>query len=187
MPSNELNASAIFMDDVGVMSDPALRAHEWPRLVAEFFVPVLGGRPEQWSEANPVVFRSLEPTLAIGPGESNYIKCYRARQITWLRGMAAYVGVSAPIDDHACALLARKATDYITQRARTEYQGVKAVGARLIDEKPGLWRQLSGTVGKKGHPTESWPQSPRLNRGKLSVGGRLWIRTTDPSLIRTVL
>ena len=37
---------------------------------------------------------------------------------------------------------------------------------------------------------QSWRPAapvPRPNRGKLSLSGRLWTRTTDPSLIRTVL
>ena len=122
---------AIFLDDVGVISDPAVRAHEWPRFVAEFFAPLLGGPPERWSEANPIVYRSLEPTLVVGPGESDYITWFRDRHITWLRGMAAYVGVSAPIEDDACALLARKATEYITERVRAEYHGVNAAVTRL--------------------------------------------------------
>ncbi len=131
MPNSELRVSVIFLDDVGVISDPALRAIEWPKLVGEFFTPLLGGRPEQWSEANSVVFRRFEPDLLVGPKGTDYLTWFRARHIAWMRGMAEYVGVSAPVEDEACALLARKATEYVSERARSEYQDVRGALARL--------------------------------------------------------
>ncbi len=35
--------TALFIDDGGVLNDNALRGPQWQRLVAEFFVPALGG------------------------------------------------------------------------------------------------------------------------------------------------
>jgi hypothetical protein len=52
----------LFLDDGGVMNDNRLRGPQWQRLVAEFFVPRLGGTQEAWSEANRIVIsRLLEP------------------------------------------------------------------------------------------------------------------------------
>lgn len=45
----------VFLDDGGVMNDNSQRALQWQRLVSEFFVPLLGGTPDAWIEANRVV------------------------------------------------------------------------------------------------------------------------------------
>jgi hypothetical protein len=49
----------MFLDDGGVINDPAVRRAQWYPLVAEFFVPRLGGTPEAWSAANQQVNRRM--------------------------------------------------------------------------------------------------------------------------------
>ena len=51
----------IFLDDGGVMNDNRLRGTQWQRMVAEFFVPKLGGTLEAWTAANyQVITRMLD-------------------------------------------------------------------------------------------------------------------------------
>jgi len=116
---------ALFIDDGGVMSDNALRGTEWPRLVAEFFVPILGGDHASWVKANKVVFRHLEPTLTAGPHHQDYGEWIDAYRVLWLKEMADYVGVAAPSDDAQCLELAWQASDYITQQVHASYAGTR--------------------------------------------------------------
>src|SRR5689334_9804797 len=89
----------IFLDDGGVMNDNRKRGPQWQYLVSEFFVPLLGGTPEAWMEANrSVVNRLLEPvawqTRLLSA--TDYKSFDRAYQLDWLRGMVELVGVVAP-------------------------------------------------------------------------------------------
>jgi hypothetical protein len=86
--------TTLFIDDGGVMNDNAKRAPEWRRLVAEFFVPILGGNREMWEEANRVVIDNLlQQVLTPGPGGQDCVAWYDAYQVRWLREMAPLSGL----------------------------------------------------------------------------------------------
>jgi len=54
----------LFIDDGGVMNDNLLRAPQWRRLIAEFFIPRLGGTAEAWHDANQLIIdQLLEPQV----------------------------------------------------------------------------------------------------------------------------
>lgn len=114
--------TALFIDDGGVMNDNELRGPEWRRLVAEFFVPLLGGERAAWAKANQDVIERVMQTL-----EAEQTRDYRAwysdYQLHWLRNMAGQVGVTTPSDDAQCLKLVQQATDYITLRVRAAYPG----------------------------------------------------------------
>lgn len=115
--------TAIFIDDVGVMNDNALRGPEWQRLVAEYFAPRLGGDHATWAEANRVVFKRLEPFIIAGPGEQEYTAWHHTYWLLWLREMAAFVGVPMPEDDAQCLEIAWQSNDYVTERIHSTYPG----------------------------------------------------------------
>ncbi len=123
--------TALFIDDGGVMNDDALRVPEWHRLVAEFFVPILGGNRAQWVEANRVVFERLRvEVLTVGHQGQDYAKWLDEYQLRWLREMAALVHVAAPADDAQCIRLAEQAGASITRRVRSIQPGaVEAIRA----------------------------------------------------------
>jgi len=115
----------LFLDDGGVMNDPRLRGPQWQRLVAEFFVPRLGGTPEAWSKANRLVIsRLLEP--AAWQARLQAVDDYRSfeyrYQLDWLRMMGALVNVALP-EEEACYHLALEATAAITRRVQAAFPG----------------------------------------------------------------
>ena len=115
--------TAIFIDDGGVMNDNELRGPEWQRLIAEFFVPLLGGNRASWAEANLAVIERLIPIFETGPKGQDYCAWDNAYRLNWLRGMAEHVGVTIPAEDAECLELSNRATDYITLRVRAAYPG----------------------------------------------------------------
>ena len=132
--------TTLFIDDGGVLNGNALRGPEWRRLVAEFFVPILGGSPAMWEEANLVVIEKLmQEVLTLGPEGKDYMAWWDAYQVRWLKEMAAAVGVATPLDDARCLKLAYESTAYITERVRSAYPGaakairvLRGMGFRLF-------------------------------------------------------
>ena len=118
----------IFLDDGGVMNDPRVRRVQWPRMVADFFVPKLGGTPEAWTDANSRVITRLlgaDPWQARLRAAPDYASFDRQYQIDWVRWMCDLVGVSAPADEE-CVALGHAATRSITPRVRAAFPGVVA-------------------------------------------------------------
>lgn len=116
----------IFLDDGGVMNDNIQRGPQWQRLVGEFFMPLLGGTAEAWSEANRmVVERLLEPSAweARLQLASSYASFDRAYQLDWLGEMCELVGVPVPPAEE-CFQLACRATAFIIPRVRAAFPGV---------------------------------------------------------------
>ncbi len=116
----------VFLDDGGVMNDNRLRGEQWQRLVAEFFVPRLGGASEAWAKANGVVMDAmLEPAAWRERLQSarDYHHFDRRYQLDWLKGMCALVGVAAPPDDE-CYELACQAAASVTCRVHSAFPGV---------------------------------------------------------------
>jgi phosphoglycolate phosphatase-like HAD superfamily hydrolase len=117
---------AVFIDDGGVMNDNERRGAQWQRLVGEFFVPLLGGSPAAWEEANrvvaPALFEDYLRTMTERV-DADFNAWLHGNRIAWTRGMCERVGVPAP-DDEECAALARRASEYVTPRIRAAFPGV---------------------------------------------------------------
>jgi HAD superfamily hydrolase (TIGR01509 family) len=124
----ESRPRAIFLDDGGVMNDNSLRGPQWQRLVGEFMPPRLGGRPEQWAEANRTVIGPLWDDFQHRANEyPNFAAFSRAHDVAWVRVMCEFVGVAVPPDDEAAAL-AEAATAYIAPQIRAAYpRAIEAV------------------------------------------------------------
>lgn len=149
--------TAVFLDDGGVMNDNTLRSAEWQRLVAEFFVPILGGDHAAWAEANRLVFERFLEFINIGPQGQDYVRWWDEYQRRWLHEMADFVGVSPPDDDAECIKLADEAAVYITRRVRSAYPGateaVRALhemGISLFTASGGHSRELDGYLSGMG-------------------------------------
>src|SRR4051794_14740622 len=100
------------------MNDNNLRGAQWQRLVAEFYVPLLGGAAHAWAEANRVVAEGMLTPDAWSKRlqeAADYLSFDRAYQLHWLGGMCEMVGVPLPDEDEAVAL-AHQATLYVTSR-----------------------------------------------------------------------
>lgn len=116
----------IFLDDGGVMNDNRKRGPQWQCLVSEFFVPLLGGTPEAWMEANRIVVdRLLEPVtwqtrLQLATDYKSFDRVY---QIDWLREMCELVGIVVP-EEEECFELAHRATAFIIPRVQASFPGV---------------------------------------------------------------
>src|SRR5437879_6127117 len=106
----------LFLDDGGVMSDPALRVTQWERLLSEFFPPILGGTPEAWAEANRVVMPRLRQGYGVAERMNvDYATYDRAYRTAWLGGMCALVEARVPPEEEGIAL-AHRAAAYVTRR-----------------------------------------------------------------------
>jgi FMN phosphatase YigB (HAD superfamily) len=178
----------IFIDDGGVMNENARRGAEWRRLVGEFFHPLLGGEKSRWADANRQVFGRLEPMLIDGPGDREYLVWFRDYQVSWLKGMAEFVGVECPTEEESCLLLAREASDFITQRVRSEFPGAPTA----IRELTRLGFTLHTASGENSWELDGYLRgmgirecfgmlfgSDLINKGKYSVDyyGRLFEET----------
>jgi phosphoglycolate phosphatase-like HAD superfamily hydrolase len=121
-----MSRPVIFLDDGGVMNDNWLRGTQWQRMVAEFFVPRLGGTPEAWIAANYQVITHMldpEPWQARLRAAKSYADFDRKYQIDWLRMMCELVGVAAPTDEE-CVAFGHAATSSIIRRVRAAFPGV---------------------------------------------------------------
>ena len=115
----------IFLDDGGVMNDNLQRGMQWPPLVAEFFVPRLGGTADAWAEANRIVITrtlELEAWSARLRAAANYIDFDRTYQYDWLHAMCMCVGVSTPAKGESIEL-AHQAEAYIIRRVHSAFPG----------------------------------------------------------------
>jgi phosphoglycolate phosphatase-like HAD superfamily hydrolase len=121
-----MDIAAIFIDDGGVMNDNALRGAQWQRLVAEFFVPRLGGDEPAWMEANRRFVDRMVPVwmerqAGIGVPD-DFEAMVRDYAIDWMRSMCVDVGVACP-DDDECVGLSRQAGDFVIPRVRAAFPG----------------------------------------------------------------
>src|SRR5262249_1546532 len=97
---------------------------QWQRLVAEFFVPRLGGERGAWAEANRIVAPAgwavwAERLRSLG----DYPTFDRGYQIGWLGGVGELVGVPRPPADAAMSPFPA-ATSWVCQRVRSSFPGV---------------------------------------------------------------
>ena len=118
--------NVVLLDDGGVMNDNELRGPQWQRLVAEFFVPILGGTHAAWADANRVVIERMLDPLAWATllnTATDYAHFERMYYRVWLGEMCALVGVPVPPDPQ-CFELAAAAEDFVTRRVHSAYPGV---------------------------------------------------------------
>ncbi len=116
----------VFLDDGGVMNDNRKRAPQWQRLVGEFFVPLLGGTSEAWSEANRIVATHIfdpDNWRRRVQAASDYASFDRTYQIDWLGGMCELVGIAIPSEEE-CFELAHRAIASIISQVRADFPGV---------------------------------------------------------------
>ncbi len=125
----------VFLDDGGVISDNAERARQWHRLLADFFVPRLGGTSEAWAAANVEVMS--RPFSRGGYGgfdvyvaevgslrDAEWESAQLAHDVAWLRGMCQIVGIGAPKTDAACVDLVLDANEFVTRRVQAPFPDV---------------------------------------------------------------
>lgn len=135
----------IFLDDGGVMNDNTLRGTQWQRMVAEFFLPILGGTFEAWSEANRLVMTGmLEPDAWSRRIQAahDYTDFDRMYQVDWLRGMCELVGVPMPPEEEGLEL-AHKAEASIIPRVRSAFPGAREA-IRTLYERGYMLHTASG-------------------------------------------
>jgi HAD superfamily hydrolase (TIGR01509 family) len=127
---------ALLLDDGGVLNDNALRGPKWQQLIGEFFVPILGGKPAAWAQANrEVMERLFEPTAwnALLESAPDYASFERQYYSIWLGGMCELVGLP-PLPEEQCVELGATAEAFVTPRAHAAFPGaVEAIRALHAD------------------------------------------------------
>lgn len=120
----------IFLDDGGVLSDNAVRAQEWRRLIGEFLSPHLGGEPAAWAEANAVVFQRqwerFEDWQKETASSNEYTQFFEKphEQERWISEMSELVGVG-PLSSAECQRWADETQAYVRPRVRAAYPEAK--------------------------------------------------------------
>ncbi|HUP27377.1 MAG TPA: HAD family hydrolase [Chloroflexia bacterium] len=149
----------LFLDDGGVISDNSRRAPQWQRLVGQFFAPILGGRPEEWEDANKVFITSLfEPAAweARLNRARDYADYERTYLLDWIGGMCALMNVTPPPEEESIELT-RRANAWIIPQVRADFPGVVDTVRLLHDEGYDLYTasgessaDLEGYLGTLG-------------------------------------
>lgn len=119
------------------------RAPQWRCYLGEFFPPILGGTPEQWSAANLLamerVFDWYGLTIRVdreanGRVTMDYATYYRRYRLTWIQAMCEGVGVEPPAGEDGVIALADRAIAYCARRVVAPLprvvEGIKALHAR---------------------------------------------------------
>jgi HAD superfamily hydrolase (TIGR01509 family) len=113
----------IFLDDGGVITDPARRTAAWRRLAGDVFATLLGGDAAAWGEAHRVVTARLFADDRVRMRAAvDFVSFYRAYELEWIAGMHRHMGLPAP-SEAACLALAERATAEITARMRAALPG----------------------------------------------------------------
>ncbi len=140
----------IFLDDGGVMNDNRLRGSQWQRMVAEFFVPILGGTPTAWAKANRIVLDGIlapaawQARLRADPDYPGFDHRY---QVDWLHRMCHHVGVAAPAEAESVEL-AHQAVASIVRRVHAAYPGaIQAI--RMLHARGLLRHTASGKSSRE--------------------------------------
>src|SRR5690349_20877534 len=92
----------LFLDDGGVMSDNAVRAPQYVKLIGEYMAPRFGGTPEQWGAANRAIFPAVwHDIVARLPEFSTHRQFYRTYNLDWMRRICGEAGMAPLPDDDA--------------------------------------------------------------------------------------
>ena len=121
----------LFLDDGGVMSDNALRAPQYVKLIGEYLTWRLGGTPELWGAANRVAHPSAwQAIVARLPEFASHRDFYRTYGLDWMKRMCAAANVALPPEDEAFALfcdIARHCTERVESAAPGAAEAVLAL------------------------------------------------------------
>jgi phosphoglycolate phosphatase-like HAD superfamily hydrolase len=163
-----LKRPVLFLDDGGVINDNEVRARQWQRLVAEFFVPRLGGNSEAWAQANWIVINEIlspeawRERMLAHPDYESFDYHY---QLDWLTRMCELVGVPRPPEEESVAL-GRECSTWVIPQIRSAVPGV-ADAVRLLHERGYTLHMASGA--------SSWDLAPYLEgAGVLACFSRLY-------------
>lgn len=104
------------------MNDNDQRGPQWRRLLAEFFVPRLGGTPEAWSDANRAVIDAWWPRFVahLQTATDGVVPWLRAEDRGWLLDMCARVDVAPPAESDVDDLV-QASHRYVGERCRSAY------------------------------------------------------------------
>ncbi|MHA2273639.1 MAG: HAD family hydrolase [Candidatus Hodarchaeales archaeon] len=136
----------IFFDDGGVLNDNRLRAPQWKKLIAEFFIPQFGGSSAQWKKANEVAFANFMKNWKEKYSrrtDFNYLEAWNAEDVLWLTTMFEVVGIPLPLQQERLPL-ARKAAEWITPRVHAAIPGIIAVIEALWEKRVPLYTASAG-------------------------------------------
>jgi len=137
----------LFLDDGGVLNDNSVRGEQWRWMVADYFVPILGGSREAWAEANWTIINEMlypeawEARMKAAPDYATFDYDY---QRDWMYAMCRLVGVTPPSEVESVAL-ARQASAHIIPRVYSPYPGVVET-VRLLHEQGYTLNTSSGAT-----------------------------------------
>jgi beta-phosphoglucomutase-like phosphatase (HAD superfamily) len=147
---------AIFFDDGGVLNDNKLRAPQWRKLIAEFFMPRFGGTAEQWKRASEIAFTNFMANWKEKYSrrtDIDFFDAWNPENSLWLTMMLELVEIPVPQPQDVLPL-ARRAEEWITPRVQAAFPGIAAV-------VESLWEKGYPLYTSSGSP--SWHMKGTLN------------------------
>lgn len=134
MRNNHLTQlKTIFIDDGGTMNDNSKRGEQWKDLIAKYFVPLYGGKPDEWREANQQVVDILisKVNQLIGNGINlDYNKYQVFEDEVFINHMFDTVDIKRPAE-HEYFEICRQVEKWVTPQIQAEIEGIIDVIRRL--------------------------------------------------------
>lgn len=121
----------LFIDDGGVLNDPALRPSQYLTLIGEFLPPRLGGTPERWRAANRIAAPAAwHGVVARLPEFATHREFHRTYGLDWMRRMCQEAGEPLPPEDEAWTVFCdvmKHCTERVSSAAAGAIEAVRAL------------------------------------------------------------
>ncbi|MHA2027830.1 MAG: HAD family hydrolase [Candidatus Kariarchaeaceae archaeon] len=130
MPKSQFS---IFFDDGGVINDNEVRAPQWRKLIAEYFMPKYGKTLEEWSEANALFLeREIKEWAEVLDNKQliDMAKFLERYDISWLSDMFEHLNIPIP-NPEDCLKITREAYAWIIPRVNSAYEGMNELVEKL--------------------------------------------------------
>ncbi|MHA2203323.1 MAG: HAD family hydrolase [Candidatus Hodarchaeales archaeon] len=118
------------------MNDNSKRGEHWKRLIAEYFVPLYGGLPEKWEEANhrvvQILVKKVEQLIDTGINQ-DYEKFQAFEDELWINYMFDSVGIERPPKRDYFGTC-REVEQWIIPQIQAEIEGIVEVIKKLKSE-----------------------------------------------------
>ncbi|MFX0126267.1 MAG: HAD family hydrolase [Candidatus Hodarchaeota archaeon] len=138
MPLISLNEEdySLFLDDGGVMNDNFTRGEQWKDLIAEYFVPRYGGKPDKWREANHQVVgllvKKVEQFIHNGINQ-NHTKFQAVEDEIMINFMFDAVGIERP-PKQEYGRICREVEAWVIPQVQADIEGIVNVIKELRSE-----------------------------------------------------
>ncbi len=116
--------ATVFLDVDGVISDIDQLSADFNSLIGDVLTPVLGGKPENWGDANHVVYPRVMAYLRQGRLLADPVARFDQESCHLIQGMCQRLGIPAP-DGATAAELGRRFNLHVRRNGEAGYEHAK--------------------------------------------------------------